>query len=85
MRTVFSARWKKIGDEWIFDVCGDAFLYRMVRRLVFVQTAAGQGRLTSEELVQALKNRTKVLAGLAPPSGLALVAVRYDNPVGKLN
>ncbi len=81
VRTVQAAAWKKIGDEWTFEVQADAFLYRMVRRLVFVQVAVGQGRLTVEELAHALANRTKVLAGLAPPNGLTLVEVRYDDLV----
>jgi tRNA pseudouridine38-40 synthase len=78
-RTVIAAGWKKTGDEWTFEVQANAFLYRMVRRLVFVQVAVGQGRLSVEDLARALANRTKVLAGLAPPNGLTLVEVRYDN------
>ena len=81
VRTVHAAAWKKTGDEWTFEVQADAFLYRMVRRLVFVQVAVGQDRLPVEELGRALANKTKVLAGLAPPNGLALVEVRYDNLV----
>jgi tRNA pseudouridine38-40 synthase len=81
VRTVLKAGWHKHGDEWIFEVQADAFLDRMVRRLVFVQVATGQGRLRVEDLTQALANRTKLPAGLAPPNGLTLVEVRYDNLV----
>jgi tRNA pseudouridine38-40 synthase len=72
---------KRSDDEWSFEVQADAFLYRMVRRLVFAQVAAGQGRVSVDDLSQALANRTRILAGLAPPNGLTLFEVRYDNRV----
>jgi tRNA pseudouridine38-40 synthase len=81
LRTVTFAEWKSYGDEWTFEIQADAFLYRMVRRLVFVQVAVGQGRLEADALVRALESRTKVLPGIAPASGLTLVEVRYDNLV----
>ena len=89
MRTVMSAEWQKHGDEWTFEIQADAFLYRMVRRLVYVQVAVGQARLPAETLARALDSRPevrqeaqgKIPAGLAPASGLTLVEVRYDNLV----
>lgn len=80
LRTVFSAEWHPQADEWSFEIQADAFLYRMVRRLVFVQVAVGQGRLPAQALAQALRSRPEVRnvpAGLAPASGLTLVEVRY--------
>ena len=81
VRTVMTASWQSAVDEWTFDVQADAFLYRMVRRLVYVQVAVGQGRLPAEQLVRALAEGIKLPAGLAPASGLTLVEVRYDNLV----
>jgi tRNA pseudouridine38-40 synthase len=81
VRTVLSAEWQEQGDEWNFEIEADAFLYRMVRRLVFVQVAAGQGRVEAESLVRALQGRpalSKLPAGLAPAHGLTLVAVSYQ-------
>ncbi len=90
VRTVLSAEWRNVRDEWTFDIQADAFLYRMVRRLVYVQVAAGQGRLPAETLVRALEQtpgsvretrnegRGRIPASLAPASGLTLVEVRYD-------
>jgi tRNA pseudouridine38-40 synthase len=74
------ARWLQRGDEWTFDVQADAFLYRMVRRLVYVQVAVGQGRLKADDLVRALEDREKLPAGLAPSCGLTLVSVEYERP-----
>ena len=89
VRKVFSAEWRREADEWIFDIQADAFLYRMVRRLVYVQVAVGQGRLSAPQLEWALESRpevrqaaqVKIPAGLAPAAGLALIEVRYDNLV----
>ena len=85
VRTVMDASWRLEGDEWIFDIRADAFLYRMVRRLVFIQVAVGQGRMSVEALVQSLQRQAEgsesVPSGLAPACGLTLTEVRYDNLV----
>lgn len=85
VRTVMKAEWSQSEeDEWHFEVQADAFLYRMVRRLVFVQVAAAQGKVSAERIFSSLENPvpagTKngtLPAGLAPPQGLTLVDVAY--------
>ncbi len=80
VRTVTKAEWKKMPDgEWQFEVRADAFLYRMVRRLVFVQVAAAQGKFPPEKIRKALAKREKIPAGLAPAHGLTLVEVNYGS------
>jgi tRNA pseudouridine38-40 synthase len=87
IRTVKFAEWQQKGDEWTFEIEADAFLYRMVRRLVYVQVAVGQGRVTAKDLALALENKLEVRetlkkripAGLALPNGLTLIEVKYDN------
>jgi len=93
VRTVLSAEWQYRSDEWTFDIQANAFLYRMVRRLVYAQVAVGQGRLTPDDLFRALGNQPGssgeirkeaqncIPASLAPASGLTLVEVCYDDPV----
>jgi tRNA pseudouridine38-40 synthase len=89
VRTVMSASWQHQGDEWNFEIQADAFLYRMVRRLVYAQVAVGQARLSAKILACALDDlpefrqeaRSQIPAGLAPASGLTLIEVRYDNLV----
>jgi tRNA pseudouridine38-40 synthase len=89
VRMVLSAAWQQYGDEWTFEIRADAFLYRMVRRLVYAQVAVGQARLSAKTLLQALDDRSEVgqaarsqiPASLAPASGLTLVEVCYDNLV----
>jgi tRNA pseudouridine38-40 synthase len=89
IRTVLSAGWRQQADEWIFEIQADAFLYRMVRKLVYAQVAVGQARLTADTLVQSLDDRQEIRrkaqnlipAALAPACGLTLAEVRYDNLV----
>ncbi len=79
IRTVSLAAWTESEGEWQFQVRADAFLYRMVRRLVFVQVAVAQGRLTVEQIKQALETQVALPAGLAPAHGLSLVEVTYND------
>ena len=85
IRTVMKAEWMQAEeDEWHFEVQADAFLYRMVRRLVFVQVAVAQGKVSVETISRSLAEQSsaeirdeKVPAGLAPAHGLTLVEVAY--------
>jgi tRNA pseudouridine38-40 synthase len=78
------AEWIQTGaDEWHFEVQADAFLYRMVRRMVFVQAAVAQGKIPAEAIAGALaeqaaaESRSGLPSGLAPAHGLTLVEVQY--------
>ena len=87
VRTVMNAGWSQSRDaevEWHFEVQADAFLYRMVRRLVFVQAAVAQGKVSAEAIAYSFVERAatekrieRLPAGLAPAHGLTLVEVAY--------
>jgi tRNA pseudouridine38-40 synthase len=81
LRTVHAAAWYGDADEYHFEIQADAFLYRMVRRLVFLQVAAAQNRCSLEAILSALQQPALALrqlpAGLAPAHGLTLVEVTY--------
>ena len=84
VRTVMNAEWTKTHEEqWQFEVQADAFLYRMVRRLVFVQVAAAQRKVSVKSVARSLAEpvpagkRSELPAGLAPAHGLTLVEVAY--------
>ena len=83
-RTVTKAEWQQVGEDgWYFEVQADAFLYRMVRRLVFVQVAFAQGNGSVEAIAKSLARppqagaRSGLPSGLAPAHGLTLVEVSY--------
>ncbi len=81
VRTVTASAWKMLDGEWQFEVQADAFLYRMVRRMVFVQVSTAQGKCSVEEVGNAISKQTKLPSGLAPAHGLTLVEVRYDRSI----
>lgn len=91
VRNVMDATWHQMDDEWEFIIQADAFLYRMVRRLVFVQVAVGQGRLEKDVFRRALSDdqnvrngiKRELPAGLAPAAGLNLEEVKYGNILNK--
>jgi len=83
VRTVMSSFWQAEDDEWHFEVQANAFLYHMVRRLVFVQVAVAQGKVSVEVVAGSLaeqaeeRERSGLPSGLAPAHGLSLVEVTY--------
>ena len=80
-RTVLRARWHSDLPELVFEISADAFLYRMVRRLVSVQVEIGQGRCEVEAIRRYLESPPGVpIQGLAPAHGLSLVSVSYTPP-----
>jgi len=92
VRTVTKAEWSYTEEDgtWHFEVQADAFLYRMVRRLVFVQVAVAQGKASVEAIARSLAGqypagtRSDTLpAGLAPAHGLTLVEVTYPESIGQ--
>lgn len=81
IRTVFQTSWQVDGEgTWSFQVEANAFLYHMVRRMVFVQVLVGQQRISLEELEQAVEQAHPLPSGLAFPQGLLLKEVRYSEP-----
>ncbi len=84
VRTVMQATWEDNAPYFTFEVTGNAFLYHMVRRLVFLQVAVAQDRLPLQAIAQALQPTRLAngeisprVQGLAPPQGLTLAEVRY--------
>jgi len=78
VREVFRANWEQKDNQYLFEISANAFLYHMVRHLVFTQILVGQGRLTLEQFANCLKNECDSrLHGLAPSQGLTLVEVQY--------
>lgn len=78
VREVKLARWFVVGDETRFEVESNAFLYHMVRRLVYVQVAVAQGRAPANKFTEMINDPNgKGVVGLAPANGLTLTKVTY--------
>ncbi|GAP19848.1 tRNA pseudouridine(38-40) synthase TruA [Leptolinea tardivitalis] len=78
-------------SEWQFDPNGDliyqvtanAFLYHMIRRIVWQQVLYATDRITLQELQNGIEKAAPLPPGMAPANGLTLVEVEYPNKQGK--
>lgn len=79
VRTVKLAEWEfsPDGDSANFRIGAEAFLYHMVRRIVFVLVRAGQGRISQEQIKESLESHPELPAGIAPAKGLILEEIIY--------
>jgi tRNA pseudouridine38-40 synthase len=78
IRSIFSANWQFFEDgKAYFRISSRAFLYHMVRRIVFLLVRVGQRRVGAIELENSFEKSGKLPAGIAPPQGLFLEEVNY--------
>ena len=91
VRVVLQADWRPQAPYLGFEITAQAFLYHMVRRIVFMQVMIAQGKLTTDEMQETLKTGTglsvradqlqnpssRLVHGLAPAQGLILAEVNY--------
>ncbi|KAM6191650.1 tRNA pseudouridine synthase-like 1 isoform 6-T7 [Sarcoramphus papa] len=71
-------------EFWEVKFRSRSFLYRQVRRMVGALVAVGQGKLTPhhiKELLEIKDSRAFPPNAMAPPSGLFLKSVEYDEAV----
>ncbi len=83
-RDMYESYWAFEKDKWGYDVltytiCGNAFLYKMVRSIVGTQLDFAMKNKTSEEFKAALESKNRKMAErTANPNGLFLLNVSYD-------
>lgn len=83
-RDMYESYWAFEKDKWGYDVltytiCGNAFLYKMVRSIVGTQLDFAMKNKTSEEFKAALESKNRKRAErTANPNGLFLLNVSYD-------
>ena len=79
VRTVDRIEIAQKKDFLYLNFHGDGFLQNMVRILTGTILEAGFGRLSEEQIREALKSRDRALAGpTMPAQGLCLMTVDYD-------
>ena len=80
VRTIFDFFIEQREEELIFSVCGDGFLYNMVRILVGTLLEVGRGERTRQQVAEALHTGDRQLAGYTVSSvGLFLKEVVYKD------
>lgn len=82
VRTVYSATAEEYSEYGLrcvrISVCGNGFLYNMVRTIVGTALFFAQGRLTDEDIKNSLSSGGRSLVGKTmPPRGLMLAEVDY--------
>lgn len=80
VREVFSARWECKNNMLVFFIEANAFLYRMVRSIVGSLKLVGDATWQVKDFEDAFFACDRSRSGAtAPPNGLYLVSVKYDN------
>jgi tRNA pseudouridine38-40 synthase len=79
VREIVESLWAETPNGWEYCVSANAFLYHMVRRLVFIQVEAARGNISLEDLIGGLQTGKKLKPGLAPANGLKLNRVSFGN------
>lgn len=78
VRTVFSSRLVRDGDELVYTVRGSGFLHHMVRNMVGTLVEVGKGRLHAADIPALLNEKRRSSAGpTLPAKGLWLIDVEY--------
>jgi len=78
-RQVRLARWMGEREGAAFEIEANAFLHRMVRRIVAVMVEVGRGDLAASQVEWLIEHPDRSWAGkVAPARGLCLEAVVYD-------
>ena len=78
IKTIFAAKWQQQGEEILFRISGDGFLYHMVRNIVWSLVQGGMGKRTVQDFAAELTaQRCEFLNEPAPAQGLYLAEVGY--------
>lgn len=78
VKTIYAAKWEQQGEELLFHISGDGFLYHMVRNLVWSLVQVGARKRSVEDFAAELSaQRCEFLNEPAPAEGLYLQEVGY--------
>lgn len=79
-RILYELRCSRRGRLVKVEARANAFIRQMVRSLVGTLACVGEGRRRPDEMLEVLEAKDRAAAGpVAPPHGLCLVAVEYDD------
>ena len=77
-RTIYSFNITKTNNLYEFEICGNGFLYNMVRIIVGTIVEVGSGKISVDSISQIIKNQNRALAGKTMPAkALILKSVEY--------
>ncbi|MGL6173809.1 MAG: tRNA pseudouridine(38-40) synthase TruA [Cellulosilyticaceae bacterium] len=77
-RTVYSLEIKEIDGMIQIDICGNGFLYNMVRIITGTLIEVGRGKIAPEYVEKIIASKDRGKAGpTAPPTGLMMLDIKY--------
>ena len=80
VRTVYEIRFDVTEEEIKITYRGNGFLQNMIRIMTGTLLEVGQGKRRPEDMIDILDAKNREMAGYtAPPQGLSLLKVNYDN------
>ena len=83
VRTVYNIELYQRNEFIFIDIHADGFLHHMVRNIVGVLLSIGKNEQHKDWSLEVLEKRDRTLGGVtAPPDGLYLVKVQYDEKYG---
>ena len=78
VRTLYQAEVEEQGEDLVIRVCGNGFLYNMVRIIAGTLMEVGQGKRSPEDILTILETEDRSAAGpTAPAHGLMLVKYEF--------
>ena len=79
VRTIYSVEVEEQGEnDLVIRVCGNGFLYNMVRIIAGTLIQVGKGKFNPEYVKEMLDAKDRTQAGqTAPPQGLTLMRIEY--------
>ena len=78
VRTIYEVAVEEQGSDLVIRVCGNGFLYNMVRIIVGTLMEVGQGKRTPESMQAVLAAADRTAAGpTAPANGLMLIKYEF--------
>ena len=80
VRTVYSCKVKKTANKITIEICGNGFLYNMVRTVAGTLLAVGEEKITPEQIKNIIDSKNRKNAGKTMPAkGLMLKNVCYKS------
>lgn len=79
VRTIYSVGVQRFGDDVVFAVTGDGFLYNMVRIMAGTLLEIGLGKRNADTIAKVFETKNREFAGeTLPGKGLTLLSVEYE-------
>lgn len=79
VRTIYDIQIYQQDDLISVDICGNGFLYNMVRIIIGTLLKVNEGKLTVDDITRIIESKDRNLAGpTAPPQGLTMLKIIYE-------